>query len=226
MLKDPKQRRFFKANDLYELFSLGQMRPSGETETSAIFAGTGSNVTPKKLRRRRSHDREGRLRNSNPKSCGDSTQEVVVESGVFGDVREVEKRKRLSNRELISGRQDDGGEREKEGEGKESAVRENGGREGVRAEGREGERETGGEAGVFETTTLQTTTATLPPSSQLHHQEERENGDSSTHHSTLTPSSSVHDGKTIHENKEARKKRRRRSTRRRRRRRGVLRWRE
>lgn len=69
MLKDPRQRRFFKANDLYELFSLGQVHPKGQTETSAIFAGTGSDVTPKKLKKQRSHDRGGGLRNDHPKSC-------------------------------------------------------------------------------------------------------------------------------------------------------------
>ncbi|KAI1291777.1 DNA excision repair protein ERCC-6 [Halotydeus destructor] len=42
VLKNPKQRRFFKTNDLYELFSLGN--DSKSTETSAIFAGTGSDV--------------------------------------------------------------------------------------------------------------------------------------------------------------------------------------
>ena len=65
VLKDPRQRRFFKANDLYELFSLGQIRPKGETETSAIFAGTGSDVIPPKLKKRRSCDR---LHNAPPKS--------------------------------------------------------------------------------------------------------------------------------------------------------------
>jgi len=49
VLKDPKQRRFFKSNDLFELFTLGDDNPSGGTETSAIFAGTNSDV---KLRHR------------------------------------------------------------------------------------------------------------------------------------------------------------------------------
>ena len=49
VLKDPKQRRFFKSNDLFELFTLGDDSPSGGTETSAIFAGTNSDV---KLRHR------------------------------------------------------------------------------------------------------------------------------------------------------------------------------
>lgn len=43
VLKDPKQRRFFKSNDLYELFTLKDT-DSQCTETEAIFAGTGSEV--------------------------------------------------------------------------------------------------------------------------------------------------------------------------------------
>ncbi|XP_066549213.1 DNA excision repair protein ERCC-6 [Amia ocellicauda] len=45
VLKDPKQRRFFKSNDIYELFTLSNPDGSQGTETSAIFAGTGSDVT-------------------------------------------------------------------------------------------------------------------------------------------------------------------------------------
>lgn len=41
-MKNPKQRRFFKTNDLFELFTLGSDGTS--TESSAIFAGTGSSV--------------------------------------------------------------------------------------------------------------------------------------------------------------------------------------
>ncbi|XP_076980760.1 DNA excision repair protein ERCC-6 isoform X2 [Tamandua tetradactyla] len=49
VLKDPKQRRFFKSNDLYELFTLTSPDASQSTETSAIFAGTGSDIqTPKR----------------------------------------------------------------------------------------------------------------------------------------------------------------------------------
>uniref|UniRef100_A0A8D3C5N6 DNA excision repair protein ERCC-6 n=1 Tax=Scophthalmus maximus TaxID=52904 RepID=A0A8D3C5N6_SCOMX len=52
VLKDPKQRRFFKSNDIYELFTLSDPDGAQGTETSAIFAGTGSDVkAPKK------HDR-------------------------------------------------------------------------------------------------------------------------------------------------------------------------
>ncbi|KAL3972107.1 neurabin [Sarotherodon galilaeus] len=49
VLKDPKQRRFFKSNDIYELFTLADPDGGQGTETSAIFAGTGSDVkAPKK----------------------------------------------------------------------------------------------------------------------------------------------------------------------------------
>lgn len=48
VLKDPKQRRFFKSNDLYELFTLTSPDASQSTETSAIFAGTGSDVQTRK----------------------------------------------------------------------------------------------------------------------------------------------------------------------------------
>lgn len=44
VLKDPKQRRFFKSNDLFELFTLKESSQRGSTETGAIFAGTGSEV--------------------------------------------------------------------------------------------------------------------------------------------------------------------------------------
>lgn len=43
VLKDPKQQRFFKTNDLYELFSLNEGIKE-KTESSAIFAGTGSEI--------------------------------------------------------------------------------------------------------------------------------------------------------------------------------------
>jgi len=44
VLKDPKQRRFFKSNDLYELFTLDSCDKRYGTETSAIFAGSNCEV--------------------------------------------------------------------------------------------------------------------------------------------------------------------------------------
>lgn len=54
ILKDPKQRRLFKSQDMYELFTLGSQDNKEGTETSALFAGTGSDVkVPKKNRKNR-----------------------------------------------------------------------------------------------------------------------------------------------------------------------------
>ncbi|BFZ02829.1 hypothetical protein BsWGS_05868 [Bradybaena similaris] len=54
VLKDPKQRRLFKSHDMWELFSLGSKDSEEGTETSALFAGTGSDVKiPRKLRKNR-----------------------------------------------------------------------------------------------------------------------------------------------------------------------------
>jgi DNA excision repair protein ERCC-6 len=53
ILKDPRQRRFFKQNDLYELFTLSVADESEGTETSAIFAGTGSDVVVSISKQRR-----------------------------------------------------------------------------------------------------------------------------------------------------------------------------
>ncbi|XP_071444534.1 DNA excision repair protein ERCC-6-like [Hetaerina americana] len=49
VLRDPRRRRFFKSNDLYELFTLHEDgddlgKRGAKTETSAIFAGTGSEI--------------------------------------------------------------------------------------------------------------------------------------------------------------------------------------
>ena len=43
ILKDPKQRRFFKTNDLHELFSLADRNSEG-TETGALFAGETTEI--------------------------------------------------------------------------------------------------------------------------------------------------------------------------------------
>ncbi|KAK9500480.1 hypothetical protein O3M35_001737 [Rhynocoris fuscipes] len=48
VLKDPRQRRFFKSNDLVELFTLNDGVENGTIETAAIFAGTGSEINLKK----------------------------------------------------------------------------------------------------------------------------------------------------------------------------------
>lgn len=49
VLKDPKQQRFFKTNDLYELFTLNE-GINEKTESSALFAGTGSEIAVSSLK--------------------------------------------------------------------------------------------------------------------------------------------------------------------------------
>lgn len=45
ILKDPKQRRFFKLNDLHDLFTLGDQDGAGaETETSQMFGGADTQI--------------------------------------------------------------------------------------------------------------------------------------------------------------------------------------
>ncbi|KAL8186659.1 UNVERIFIED_CONTAM: hypothetical protein K2H54_003756 [Gekko kuhli] len=67
VLKDPKQRRFFKPNDLYELFTLTSPDGTQGTETSAIFAGTGSDIpTPKRALKRKSVALTGASKTQSP----------------------------------------------------------------------------------------------------------------------------------------------------------------
>ncbi|CAG5128960.1 unnamed protein product [Candidula unifasciata] len=63
VLKDPKQRRLFKSHDMWELFSLGSQDNEEGTETSALFAGTGSDVRiPRKLRKNRFDELQEKIR--------------------------------------------------------------------------------------------------------------------------------------------------------------------
>lgn len=51
ILNDPRQRRFFKSNELHELFTLGDdIGKKNRTETSDIFSGTGSEIRKKHLK--------------------------------------------------------------------------------------------------------------------------------------------------------------------------------
>jgi len=58
VLKDPKQRRFFKSNDLYELFTLDNCDKRYGTETSAIFAGSNCEVKVPGSRKRKKKETE------------------------------------------------------------------------------------------------------------------------------------------------------------------------
>jgi DNA excision repair protein ERCC-6 len=60
ILRDPKQRRFFKMNDLHDLFSLAGSEVEG-TETGEMFAGTEMRVE-EKIKKRRGGDDPEQLR--------------------------------------------------------------------------------------------------------------------------------------------------------------------
>ncbi|XP_050419856.1 DNA excision repair protein ERCC-6-like [Adelges cooleyi] len=60
VLVDPKQRRFFKSNYLYELFTLQDVDDNGVVETSDLFAGTGSEVKLKQIMKARRERRKSK----------------------------------------------------------------------------------------------------------------------------------------------------------------------
>ena len=78
VLKDPKQRRFFKSNDLFELFTLDTSDNSKSgTETGAIFAGLGCEVAvpAKKKGTKRKHS----VRDENVlKAIQERTKEILL----------------------------------------------------------------------------------------------------------------------------------------------------
>ena len=55
VLKDPTQRRIFKSSDLYDLFTLNE-GTSDKTETSALLAGTNSEVKLKQAHSEKNRD--------------------------------------------------------------------------------------------------------------------------------------------------------------------------
>ncbi|XP_072483556.1 DNA excision repair protein ERCC-6 isoform X2 [Notamacropus eugenii] len=98
ILKDPKQRRFFKSNDLYELFTLSSPDESQGTETSAIFAGTGSDVQAPKHHLKRKFqnfpvaDREGMCQADVSPECS-KLSDVNISEAIAGSSQEKYKDK-------------------------------------------------------------------------------------------------------------------------------------
>lgn len=68
VLKDPRQKRFFKSNDLLELFSFNEGSGKG-TESEAIFAGTGSKIRISKKSKKNKKENETAV-NPREKSSG------------------------------------------------------------------------------------------------------------------------------------------------------------
>lgn len=84
VLKDPKQRRFFKSSDLHELFTFNDESDNKKTETSAIFAGTGSDVTLSKSKKK------------------NEKKEVVFEGSSSSSNRRISESRRKSNEDPSS----------------------------------------------------------------------------------------------------------------------------
>ncbi|XP_063880762.1 DNA excision repair protein ERCC-6-like [Scylla paramamosain] len=76
VLKDPKQQRFFKTNDLYELFSLTEGEKE-KTESSAIFAGTGSEI---KLGVKKKQSEQSEKKKTDPHRNRETCDKVEVSS--------------------------------------------------------------------------------------------------------------------------------------------------
>lgn len=68
VLKDPTQKRFFKSTDLYDLFTLNE-GTSDKTETSAIFAGTNSEVDVVRPPKKRSKKRPSCVDDDEPRQA-------------------------------------------------------------------------------------------------------------------------------------------------------------
>ncbi len=89
MLKDPRQRRFFKSNHLHELFTLDSSAVSGgSTETSALFAGTGSEILPPATK--------GRKRKKRKRGRGGS--ESIDHGGMKGEEAGPKRKKKKKNK--------------------------------------------------------------------------------------------------------------------------------
>ena len=70
VLRDPRQRRFFKSNDLYELFTLGSSDGLHKTETSFMISDTDCEV---KLPRKGGKRKKGRSSTTNQKHVDQSS---------------------------------------------------------------------------------------------------------------------------------------------------------
>ncbi|KAJ7362006.1 DNA excision repair protein ERCC-6 [Desmophyllum pertusum] len=80
VLKDPKQRRFFKSNDLYELFTLDSCDKQYGTETSAIFAGSNCEVKVPGSRKRKKKEAKREEQEKPKASAKMSAKRTVKES--------------------------------------------------------------------------------------------------------------------------------------------------
>ena len=109
VLNDPKQRRFFKSNDLFELFTLDNCDKRCGTETSAIFAGSNCEVKVPGSHKKKKKKQATRNEDQNKKGLKRSKQtakelnkkergEELKTGGAFCvDWRDMEETRNLKN---------------------------------------------------------------------------------------------------------------------------------
>ena len=90
VLKDPSQRRFFKSNDLYELFTYKDDEHSNET--SAIFAGTNFELNLKKIQSRKKKEKSKK----NLSSIKPESVQNAVEAQKLLTKEKIEKMKQMA----------------------------------------------------------------------------------------------------------------------------------
>ena len=109
VLKDPKQRRFFKSNDLYELFTLDSCDKQYGTETSAIFAGSNCEVKVPGSHKKKRETKRGEGKNDKAvKRLKQTAKELNKKQQVGGktvggfciDWRDIEETRNLKNSEV------------------------------------------------------------------------------------------------------------------------------
>ena len=106
VLKDPKQRRFFKSNDLYELFTLDNCDKRYGTETSAIFAGSNCEVKVPGSRKRKKKEtdteeqertKSAKVSKQTVKESSKTEHDEETSGGAFSiDWRDVEETRSLA----------------------------------------------------------------------------------------------------------------------------------
>ncbi|KAL3112868.1 hypothetical protein niasHT_015574 [Heterodera trifolii] len=87
VLDNPKQQRFFKTNELHELFTLGSSKSDRKygTETAVIFAANGSEVSRKKLKKNMDKRRDEREAEDKAKAAERTGDGGKMPSADFGD---------------------------------------------------------------------------------------------------------------------------------------------
>lgn len=119
ILKDPKQRKFFKMNDLHDLFTLGDQDDTNETESSGMFNGSNKQVVKPvhRLDKKTKNDDDflevanimGVKKMDNFEGDEVKNDEEQIMEGIFSNSNV---HSRLKHEEIIENKQNDGVQKE------------------------------------------------------------------------------------------------------------------